>query len=448
MNAQNSKKSARRQSVGLGRWYRQRHTDKQYDARTGLSVVNFFPGRGLDRFENTIQQIGVGIMAVLWYRLQQISTRLLRQMPVRGFTAEAEGDGMVRYGGTRGVEFTLDMGSRPMPGGRGKVFDLYRHEHLLLKCLGMDKATGSELRAMDEFEIKLPTVPRLPFFYAVMPQMPEYQETPALVAEACARLHCSEAELRKMELGEQLLHTIFREAVIGPEHPENKTGGFLVRTDYFVGDLHNCAFVEDYRHLLGLHVWNPGRRIADAGRDALKSLGFRHQHLAAMEEGQVTEAVKKMRGVLGVHHVFFSDEEYVEALVDDRAPVKADGTTVQLAIGDTAYLGLLRSYMPDDQAKLPTDEDLLIAAADLNRPLVLSRVCRPQVIRLEPVPVEEANVWTPELLGRRIIAELETDTARPRPRKEKHGSSANAEPAVATQAGQQPVGSPDMAFVQ
>lgn len=429
---QGSGSKARRNSAALGRWYRQKYDDKAYNKRTGLMVMNFYPGRGLERFDNPIQPVGVGIMIALWYRLRQIGNKLLRAIPVRGYTAEVDGHGFVRYGGTRGVEFNLDLGARPMFGGRGRVFDLNRHEGLLTRVLGMDAATGHAVNYLKQ----LRQVPEFPYFYAVLPTHPDYQETPELIALACQRMRCSERELRANPMFAAYMIDLFNEAVIPPHHPANQTGGYLVRTDY-IRDAHDCTFVEDYRHLLGQHAWNPGRRLADLGREALKANGLTRGHMAALEETQIDRIVAKMRTILGEHHAAFTDEELVEALVDDRAPQKTDGTTLQILVGDLAYLDLLRSYMSPVQAAQATDEDLLQAAADLNAPLVLSRVCRTQVLSLPTVPEEESNVWTPEMLGRQLLAELEVDNPRQKPRKEKHGPRADAQPAVVADAGQQ-----------
>jgi hypothetical protein len=447
--ATKNKKHAKNQNAngttGIGRWYRQRKADGEFNKRTGLCVVNFFPGAGKARFDTPIQAIGIGIMGVLWYRLKQAGTQLLRTMPFRGYTADMRSDGTAVYGGDRGVEFSYDLGARPVPNARGRVLDVNKHDGLILRGMTMDKAVDRVVAKPWE----LPIMPAFPGILAGFSAIPEFCESPALLAMACKRLNCSPKELAKNPLREQYLHTIFRDSALAPEHADNHTGGYLFPVDLLVGqDLGCCAFYEDYRRLLGVTTWNPAREIHDLGRNALKARGFDRGHLAALNEPQLDGVFKKMREKLGAYAGAFTLEELQEALVEGQPPRKADGTTLQIAIGGVEYLKLLRSYLTPDVAEQATDQDLLIAAADLNEPLVLSQVARPQVIQLQSLPVEEANGWTPEVLGRKILAELEVDNLRARPRKErKRGTGTDAKPALVSDVRQQAVGNADVAQV-
>lgn len=444
-NKKHGKQQTTNGTTGIGRWYRQRKADGEFNKRTGLCVVSYFPGAGKSRFDTPIQAVGIAIMGVLWYRLKQAGTRLLRTMPFRGYTAEMRSDGTAVYGGDRGVEFSYDLGARPVPNARGRVLDVNKHDGLILRGMTMDKAVDRVVARPWE----LPIMPEFPGILAGFSAIPEFCESPALLAMACRRLKCSPKELANNPMRDQYLHTIFRDSALSPEHPDNHTGGYLFPVDLLAGhDLSTYAFYEDYRHLLGVKTWNPAREIYDLGRNALKACGFDRGHLAALNEKQLDAVFGKMKETLGRFAAVFSLEELQEALVEGKPPKKADGTTLQIAIGDVEYLKLLRSYLTPDAAEQATDQDLLIAAADLNEPLLLTRVARPQVIQLQALPVEEANGWTPEVLGRKILAELEVDNLRARPRKErKRGTGTDVKPAVAVDVRQQAVGNADMAEV-
>lgn len=415
--------------MGLRRWYRQRRGDKEFNHRTGLAVVSFFPGGGKAHFEQPIQPLGLAIMAVLWYRLSQVGAKLLRTMPFRGYTAEGRSDGTVVYGGDRGVEFSYDLGARPIPNARGRVLDSEKHDGLILRGMAMDKATDNVREPW-----KLPIVPIFPKILVGLPSMPDFVETPALLTMACTRFNCSMKELAKNPLREQYLHKLFSEAALSPTHEANHTGGFLFPVDFLpMESVHGCAFYEDFRELLGVNTWNPARDIHDLGANALKACGFDRGHMAALNENQLNQVVAKMREKLGPHGGLFTIEELVDALVEGKPPVKADGTTLQIAIGDPAYLQLLRSFLTPDVAAQAIDTDLLVAAAELNAPLTLTRVVKPQVIQLQALPVEQANGWTPEVLGRKILAELEVDNLRARPRRSERKERKNADSGTVVQ---------------
>lgn len=443
---------ASKKSPVLNRWYRSQKTPGQHEARHSMAVVQFFPGNAKARFESPIQSFGIGILALLCYRFVQQGTRLMHETVFRGFTGFAHSDGSVEYGGERGCEFSYDLNRRPMPGARGKIMDLHKLSGLIVRGLGMDKATERHVNETYKLPIK-PEMPRILLGFG-RGMVPEYAPTEGLQRIAARRMGCTVKQLDK-KCGrislDAYLEQLYHELVIQPDHEMNTTGCTLVPAE-ICDHASSAAVFEDYSALLGVQTWNPARDVANPALLAMKNckvsptqLSARPQGTDVSEDSRVIDRVlAEMRRLLGPCHDAFHDEDLVEAIVHPRKALHNGENTVQTAMGNAMFVAKLRAALEPTIAEMATDEDLLAAAPDLEGPLVLSGVCRPQVLKLQQLELEEALHWTPEVLGLKINANLGVDHIRQRNRKG-HAPRENDQPRVASAVGSATEADPQLA---
>lgn len=414
----------------VNRWFRSQKNDAQYEARQRLAVVQFFPGNGLVRFESPIQPFGIGVLALLCYRLVQQGTRLLHETVFRGFTGFAHSDGSVEYGGERGCEFNYDLSRRPMPGARGRVMDLDRLSGLIIRGLGMDRAVDRHVSETYRLPIK-PEMPRILLGFG-SGLVPEFVDTEGLRRLAARRMGCTIKQLEK-KCGRvsllDYLRQLYQELVIEPGEGGNTTGCYLLPAE--VCDRASTAAVfEDYTELLGVQTWNPARDAANPAGVAMKICKIDPRHVADVDQDTLDRLMAEMRGALGSCHDAFSEDDLCHALLHPAEPLKNSEHTVWTAMGDADYMARLRSLLDPAVAEQATNDDLRAAAADLRAPLVLTGACRPQVIQLQKLELADALHWTPEVLGLKIDANLGVDHIRQRNRKG-HAPREDAQPRMA-----------------
>lgn len=432
-------------SIAMSRWYRSRKDQSRHESFSGLAVIQCFPGGGQLRFDGPIQLIGTGIVAVVHYRLGTRGHQTLLETPFRGYTGWANPDGSVVYGGERGCEFNYDLSRRPAAGVGGKTLNPTHHEGLLLRGLAMDRAAEECTHEKHKLPI-VPTPPRIMLGFDAT-RLPAYADTAGLRRLAAKRLGCGANNLNKQRISlDRYLPALWEESVLQPGTEGNPTDCYLVPAE-LVEDARSAAVFEDVGHLLGVPVWNPARSAQNPMPAACWSLNIKQYDRNAISNwgADIVERVEqRMRQMLGEASTAFEQTSLYEGMVDYRKPiVTSDGRTVRDVLGDVRFAKLMRTFLDDPTAALATDADLLAAADDLSQPLILSGVCRPQVVRLQNLPTEEQLHWSPDLLNVKVDFDLGVEHLRHRGGR--HGSHAESHDRMALPVGSDAEAAPAVA---
>lgn len=161
-------------------------------------------------------------------------------------------------------------------------------------------------------------------------------------------------------------------------------------TDLTVGTKHLpkvLGVFHDLRGQTGRHFKNPTRQLLNFRRrnpagDVIAEMIAEHglePDPGSWTQRQADEAMERMRERMGVFHAFFSDDDICEALVnpDERAQVQdMDRAAVLNTYGETAVVRGIRRLMAAHVSEGATDQDLLEAFKNPERPLAASRIAR------------------------------------------------------------------------
>jgi hypothetical protein len=242
-------------------------------------------------------------------------------------------------------------------------------------------------------------------------QPPSFEDTPALRRLAARELGVSMHRLGQNgpELLDLLLRDVWGEQLLGPDHPNNPTGGLLVDAEYCTQAHRALRIYEDYRRLLGVRTWNPAREVAPltAPNPAERVLPQYHVDPSQnfnqpIEHDLIVELERAMRYELKQVAGQFTTEEILDGLTAPQQPL----------VAWTPSLPRLRARLTPYLAECSTDEDLLKAARRPEEPLIASGACRIQVLQRRAGSNAEAFTFQPEDLQRRIEAELWLDEER------------------------------------
>jgi hypothetical protein len=375
----------------------------QYPELTDMFAITFRPSDRTSTFNGKLlQRAGMSVMVVLSYEAD-VSKPDRLAMPIRGFRAQANPDSSMLYGGEAGCSFLYNGALRPRPHAVGRAISASRNPSLAELLLTMDRACRRRLDRRDAL-LQVPQLPAILLGFAP-DQPPEFEDSPAL-----RRLAAQELDVPPERLGangsvllDRLLHDIWERHLIQPSVASNGTGKLLVNAELCKQARRALEIYEDFRGLVGMHTWNPARgveflRMYNPAKTVLRRHGIdMHQDFNQYFPDELIDQLElAMREAVGEASAYFTREEVFDALTSPHLPL----------VGFATSLLQLRSKLSAQISECVTDDDLLRAARKPSEPLLASGACRVQVLA-KPGHVASASLhFTPDVLGRRIEADL------------------------------------------
>lgn len=397
---------------------------ERHDCMNRLLGLTWRPGDNTGTFlGKRFRPVGAAMFVVIRYETTHEGENVFRRMPVVGFKAVGAQDGSITFD-----DVCMYNGRKhPEENARGRTICPKRNPSLLDTIVFVHAATGKAL----EREFALPVVPHLPRvklgFAPTKP--PVFEETPLLRRLIAERLSIPVGRLSTKDpvLLQRQMVDLFHELMIQPDAPENDTGLLLVDADLCTNGRGALRIYEDFNELVGVQTWNPAREVLAPTRRNPAAQVLKLHNLSAEDVGndevfnmipmdQADRMVADMRRHLGGGHELFDEAAVMEALRAPASPLVADvGSPAEAIdrIGAANVTSAMRALLGPVYAEGVTNEDLLAAAHNPRGPLFCSGVCRPQVLKLQNLPLEQALFFGPEVLGRRITADLFRPWQRP-----------------------------------
>jgi hypothetical protein len=375
----------------------------QSDGLTELVAVTFQPGGSSKSFHHRrLLPIGSATMIVMTYE-PRAATAAELSMPFCGFTASAKPDGSVLYGGENGQLFQYDASLAPCPEGSRGAINAFHEPRLVELVLRLHHTCRWRLH-----KSWLPDVPRLPrILLSFAPnELPQFEDTPSLRNRAAIQLGMRVGQLGKNgpTLLRRLLEDVWQQHLIQPDAPENPTGTLLVDAELCTQARRPLAVYEDFRELVGQHVWNPilGTgllRVDNPARQVLRrfNIDTTQDFNQFFPEELIAKIQQAMRDAIGVTQHRLTREEILDGLMSPEEPIT----------GYVACLPRMRARLGPSISECTSNDDLLRAARNPDRPLLASDACRIQVLRSRAVAGMDRLHFTPEVLRRRIVADLQ-----------------------------------------
>lgn len=347
----------------------------------GLTAITFEPASETPSMvEQTIRPLGTTIMIVAGYQEHPYKPDRIC-MPICGMYATAAADGSVSYGGKGSYVFVRDAAIRSRPKRNTRAIDYLREASLLDTSMRMD----ATCRRVVAKRCRLPTIPILPrILLGFAPfEVPSYADSPGLRRLAARQLGMPAEKLGVN--GEILLNRLLRDVwqnhLIGPDHPENATGLVLVDAELCTDARRSLRIFEDFRELIGDRSWNPARTIKFPTIDN-PAPGILHQQdiqsaqdFDRVTETQLEQLERGMRQALGEGFERVGQCLIFDALTNPCRPVLDCRTAIRL----------LRERLMPSLAECCTDAELVQAAHEPDRPLLVRGRCRLQVVaRMHP----------------------------------------------------------------
>jgi hypothetical protein len=374
----------------------------QSDGLTELVAVTFQPGGSSKSFHHRLLlPIGSASMIVMAYE-PRAATAAELSMPFCGFTASTNPDGSVMYGGEDGRLFQYDASLAPCPEGSRGAINAFHEPRLVELALRLHHTCRWRLN-----KSWLPDVPRLPrILLSFAPnEPPQFEDTPSLRNRAALQLGMRVRQLGKNgpTLLRRLLEDVWQQHLIQPDAPENPTGTLLVDAELCTQARRPLAVYEDFRELVGQHVWNPilGTgllRVDNPARQVLRrfNIDTTQDFNQFFPEELIAKIEQAMRDAIGVTQHRLTREEILDGLTSPEEPI----------IGYVACLSRMRARLGPSISECTSNDDLFEAARNPDRPLLASGACRIQVLRSRTVARMERLHFAPEVLRRRIVADL------------------------------------------
>jgi hypothetical protein len=380
-----------------------RRSNEEHDELCDLFAIAFRPGDRTGNFlDKGLRPLGMAVMTVLSYGRSPDDPRR-RLMPLRGFKAEPEPDGALTFGIRSEALFLFNGAMRPTAKAFGVALNPHRNASITELMQRMDRCCFRNL-AHKNF---LPVIPHLPrVLLGFAPESPPaYEDTPALRRLAAEKLEIPIERLSSNStvLLDRLLRDLWEQLLISPDAIGNTTGGLLVDAEFCTDMRGVLRFYEDFRHLLGMHVWNPARSLTpfqmqNPALQVLQDVGIdvRSDFSQAIDNDKLAAVELAMRQALGPAAGDFTTDEIYDAIVSPDSPVTAWAKS----------LCELRSNLNPGISECVSDEDLLRAARRPCDPLVASGACRIQVLQRRSPVDSEAFAFSGEDFARRIEADL------------------------------------------
>ncbi len=413
-----------------------------------LAAITWRPGDNTGHFlGKALRPVGAAVLCIQHYAYHTYgrgeNVRIDPNVPLLGFRARAHADGSIDYDES---VFQYDAKRRTYPGARGRVIDPERNPSLLNLSMAMHRAVMRNSHETHRLPIK-PTFPRVMLAFAP-DDVPTYEETPALQHLAARRLGIPVGRLGTKDplLLERLLHDLWEEQLRAVDAPGNDTGYVLVDAEFCSHARKALRVYEDFSQLLGVVTWNPARDVLRSERpnpaaSVLKLAGIDYRQ-PDWQEGQIgmdtMDALEAaMRRALGPGSEMFAQEDIYDALANPNQKANASKSAKQMlaAMGEDVVIRHMRSLLPELIVEGCTDDDLRAAAQNPAGPLIASGLCQVQVIYMQGVVEEEAFNFSPDILGRKIQANLHRSWDRPERQEKPKELSQHEEPAAGATAG-------------
>lgn len=395
-----------------------------HDALKRVFAITWRPGDQTSNFiGKALRPIGNAVMVVLQYETVPGAGQRApqRRMPLHGFRAQQDQNGLVTYSDL----FAYDARRKPDIGAKGRVLDPVRNPTMVETAMLMHRACTK--RAGDTQQ--LPPLPRLPRLMLAYPakQLPHFQESPLLRQIVADRLNIRVGKLgtREPVMLNKLMLNIWEEQILLPGVGINDTEFALIDAELVKDPKGSVRTYEDFTPLLGVQTWNPAREVLSLKRknpagDILRMHRIDPTNQVAINSismQQADQMVMEMRRHLGGGNELFDESELGDALYMPMLPVVSvlKNTNEALEkIGEKVVVQAMRDLLTPILSEGATDEDLLRAARDVGNPLCCSGACQVQVLMRQKTTVEDSFDFTPEMLGRKVHANLYRPWDRPR----------------------------------
>lgn len=400
-----------------------------------LFAITWRPGDNTGNFlgDKFLRPIGSAVLCLLRYSSDEVGWQ---HLPFGGFQAAAQPDGSVNY--SRSV-FGYDGWYRPFRAARGRILDPYANSSLVETLLSLDHACVRRVSDSHHLSV-VPKFPRIRLGFAVN-EVPAFEETAALREDVAARLKIPVGRLGTKEplLLDRMLHDVWDQMIVQPRTPTNPTDHVLVDAEFCSHARGALRVYEDFSELLGARKWNPVREVLSTtrpnpARTVLKAFGIdisQPDWREAIPSETMDKLEAGMRRALGPGDELFVREDIYAALDNLDSSVVASTTTTPFeSLGEGKVVAAMRSLLSPRDVECCTYQDLLEAARRPKSPLVLSGGCREQVLYKQNLPDDAAFCFTPQVLGRKITADLYRSSERERVSSQPE--VVHAETAVAT----------------
>lgn len=410
---------------------------ERHDRLRRLMGLTWRPGDNTSHFiGKLLRPAGAAVLIAMRYETStvQAGAKPQRRIPLLGFKGEPRPDGSLEYDNV----FIYDGKRRPTPGARGRVIDPVRNPTILETAMAVHRACDKKV----DQSFKLPIVPEFPrVMLGFAPtHLPEFEETPRLrqlVADSLGvpvgRLGCKDPVLLKRQMID-----VWQSNIRMPDQDGNDTGLALIDAELCSSARSSLRMFEDFSHLVGVHTWNPAREVlAPSRRNPAQAILKAYnvdvsttEAIAEIPMATFERMVADMRRHLGGGHELFTNGDLECALLTPKKPVTVEVESPADAIariGEDNVVSAMRDLLQPLMAEGATREDLLQAARNPNDPLYCSGACRIQVICLQKLDPQQALDFGPEMLGRRITANLFRPWSREEVAKEPVHAAAPAE---------------------
>lgn len=350
---------------------------EQHPDLANAFAITFLPERPASTFHGkTLQRVGMAPMVVMSYEPNPDMTGQF-SMPLRGFRGKAHPDGSVCYGGDAGNLFLYDGAICPKHGAAKGAIVAVKNPMLVGLVLRLDQACKNQLESGLP-PILMPKLPRILLGFSPT-EPPCFEDSPALRRLAARKLGMPVNRLGSngQVLLDRLLQDLWHRQLVARDAPGNSTDKLLVDAEFCTQARWALEIYEDFSELVGMHVWNPVRKIKlleteNPAREVLRlhdvdttqnfSQCFSHELIARLETA--------MRAALGGSQRLFTQEEILDGLTSPDRPL----------VGYRASLPKLRSQISPYVSECTTDDDLLRAARHPDEPLIATGACRIQVV--------------------------------------------------------------------
>lgn len=410
---------------------------ERHDRMRRLLGLTWRPGDNTSHFIGKhLRPAGAAVLITMRYETGAMrpGAKPQRRIPLLGFKGAPRPDGSLDYENV----FIYDGKRRPEAGARGRVVDPVRNPTILETAMAIHRACDKKA----DQTFKLPIVPEFPrVMLGFAPtHLPEYEETPRLrhlVAESLGvpvgRLGTKDPTLLKRQM-----HDVWQSSILLPEQNGNDTGLALIDAELCSSARSSLRMFEDFSHLVGVHTWNPAREVLAPTRrnpaaGILKAYGVSvatSEDIAAIPMETFEKMVVDMRRHLGGGSELFTNNDLECGLLQPNKQVTSSIENPEqaiAAIGEDQVVIAMRELLQPLMSEGATREDLLAAARNPENPLYCSGACRVQVVYQQALEPQQALCFGPDILGRRITANLFRPWSREEVAKEPVHAEATAE---------------------
>lgn len=397
-------------------------------------------GKNNSFLNNHFRPLGWSVLVAEHSQVVEVRGRTRQRINLCGYKTEIDPhNGKVSVGGVDRNCFYYDFGLRPYQGSNGRVLDPYKNPSLAYLGLEMDRMRANY--ASRRFTPR--GVPPLPIVYLGFPPelpLPPFVDSLMLRSRVARHLRRPIGAINAMGL-EQLDPLLKAEwpTCFIPPGGDNGTGMQLLNLEFTVpidkamrgnGDVtpitsnvirpsHAHRLYEGFTELLGAEIRNPARELISPRHtiaNPTRSVASKYkislqaaQNIHAETEEDEEAGIKLEKGIreaLGPLSRLCSDDDIADMLMASKRRIVPTGLNSLNDLTDQEVLELMRA-VSGHNSNACTDEDLIQAARNPNRPLYARGLASIEIVRFDPANIPASLCFGPEQLCReRTVVDL------------------------------------------